>query len=288
VHYNITFQEIILKLQNFWHKQGCLITQAEGVEVGAGTLNKNTFFKVLDVHPWAAAYVEPTRRPADGRYGESLSRLQHFYQFQVIYKPVINNMQDLYLHSLEYLNMNLRDFDIRFIHDDWEHPAIGAYGLGWEVWSNGLEISQYTYFQQCGGLSLDIVSCELTYGLERLAMCLQGIDNVYDILWGILPSGEKILYSDMFKKSEFEWSCYNFHESDVNILISNFRNYEKQSRYLIDKNLIFPAYDCILKCSHIFNLLEARKMISMVEHVEYINRIRILSNLCAIKYMQNA
>ncbi len=281
-----TFQELILKLQQFWVKKACLITQPTGVEVGAGTLNKNTFLRALGPEPWSVAYVEPSRRPTDGRYGKNPNRLQHFYQFQVILKPAPQNIQEQYLDSLRYIGIDPARYDVRFVEDDWEHPGLGAWGLGWEVWAQGMEVTQYTYFQQCGGLEVDVMSCELTYGLERLAMYLQNVDNVYDLVWGVLPSGQKVSYGNMHKRDEFEWSHHNFNEVNTEMLFRHFDDHEAQAKKLIEKNLILPAYDYVLKCSHEFNLLDARQAISVTERAGYIGRVRDLAKLCAQKYVQ--
>jgi len=281
-----TFQELILKLQRFWISKGCLITEASGVEVGAGTLNKNTFLRVLGPEPWSVAYVEPSIRPTDGRYGKNPNRLQHFYQFQVILKPAPKNVQEQYLDSLRYLGIDPIKFDLRFIEDDWEHPGLGAWGLGWEIWAQGMEITQYTYFQQCGGLDLDVICCEITYGLERLAMCLQNVDRIYDLVWGILPSGQKIFYENIHKCDEFQWSHHNFHEVSINMLFKHFDDHEIQAKKLIKKDLILPAYDYVLKCNHEFNLLDARKAISATERASYVGKVRSLAKLCAIKHLK--
>ena len=282
----ITFQDLILKLQYFWTSRGCLLTEASGIEVGAGTLNKNTFLRVLGEEPWAVSYLEPSIRPTDGRYGKNPNRLQHFYQFQVILKPVPRNIQEQYLDSLRYLGIDLIKFDIRFIDDDWEHPALGARGLGWEIWAQGMEITQYTYFQQCGGLELDVISCEITYGLERLAMYLQDVNNVYDLVWGFLPSGKKMYYKNIHEFDEYEWSHHNFNEVDINMLFRHFDDHEIQSKKLVEKNLILPAYNYVLKCNHEFNLIDSRKAISTTERASYIARIRNLAKCCAIKYLE--
>ena len=282
-----TFQDVILRLQNYWAGQGCIIAQPVGVEVGAGTLNKHTFLRVLGPEPWSVAYVEPCRRPTDGRYGENPNRLQHYYQFQVILKPSPKNPQEQYLESLRALGIDPVDFDIRFVEDDWEHPALGAWGLGWEVWAQGMEVTQFTYFQQCGGLELDVVSCELTYGLERLAMYLQNVDNVYDLVWAILPSGQKVTYGDVHRQDEREWSHHNFSHVDVQMCLRHFEDFRKQAMELLDANLALPAYEYVLKCSHVFNLLDARGAVSVTERAAYIGRIRDLAKRCAQMYLDN-
>lgn len=282
-----TFQEVFLKLQNFWASKGCVIAQPTDVEVGAGTLNKHTFLRVLGPEPWNVAYVEPSRRPTDGRYGENPNRLQHYYQFQVVLKPAPSDVQEQYLESLRVLGIDPAEFDVRFVEDDWEHPGLGAWGLGWEVWAQGMEVTQFTYFQQCGGLNLDVVACELTYGLERLAMYLQNVDNVYDLVWAILPSGQKITYGDVHKQDEKEWSHHNFSFVDVDMCVRHFGDYQKQAQTLLSENLVLPAYDYTLKCSHLFNLLDARGAISVAERAAYIGRVRDLAKACAESYLQS-
>lgn len=283
----ITFQEMILRLERFWADYGCIIAQPCGTEVGAGTLNPHTFLRVLDEKPWNVAYVEPSRRPKDGRYGENPNRMQHFYQYQVILKPSPKDAQELYLNSLRAIGFAPEKYDVRFLEDDWEHPALGSWGLGFEVWALGMEITQFTYFQQNGGLELKIPCLELTYGLERLCMYMQNVENVYDLTWAILPSGQKITYGDLHKRDEFEWSHYNFNEADVAMLSRHFQDYYSQSEYLLTKNLAIPAYDYVLKCSHAFNLLDARGAISVTERAHYIGKIRVLAKACALKYLEN-
>lgn len=280
-----TFQEVILTLQNYWSKQGCIILQPAGIEVGAGTLNKHTFLRVLGEQPWSAAYVEPSRRPTDGRYGENPNRLQQFYQFQVVLKPIPVNVQEQYLDSLRALGIDPAAFDIRFVEDDWEHPGLGAAGLGWEVWAQGMEVTQFTYFQQCGGFDLKPQTCELTYGLERLAMYLQDVDNVYDLVWTTLPSGQKITYGDVHKQDEYQWSHFNFAEADVEMLHRHFVDYQEQAVKLLAKNFSIPAYEATLKCSHIFNVLDARGAVSVAERAAFIGRIRTLAKACAKNYL---
>lgn len=282
-----TFQDVFLKLQNYWASKGCVIAQPTDVEVGAGTLNKHTFLRVLGPEPWNVAYVEPSRRPTDGRYGENPNRLQHYYQFQVILKPAPANVQELYLESLRVLGIDPAQFDVRFVEDDWEHPGLGAWGLGWEVWAQGMEVTQFTYFQQCGGLNLDVVACELTYGLERLAMYLQNVDNVYDLVWAVLPSGQKITYGDVHKQDEKEWSHHNFTFADVDMCIRHFADYQKQAQLLLKENLVLPAYDYTLKCSHLFNILDARGAVSVSERAAYIGRVRDLAKACAESYLNS-
>jgi glycyl-tRNA synthetase alpha chain len=282
-----TFQEVILRLQRFWADKGCLIVQPTDVEVGAGTLNKHTFLRVLGPEPWNVAYVEPSRRPTDGRYGENPNRLQHYYQFQVILKPSPKDAQELYLDSLRALGMDPRAFDVRFVEDDWEHPALGAAGLGWEVWAHGMEVTQFTYFQQCGGFELPRVACELTYGLERLAMYLQNVENVYDLVWAVLPSGQKVSYGDVHKRDEWEWSHYNFKHADIAMCFDLFEKFRTEATKQLENKLVLPAYDYTLKCSHAFNLLDARGAISATERAAYIGRIRELARACAEMYVQS-
>jgi len=277
----MNFQELILALQNFWAKQNCVLQQPYDLEVGAGTFNPATFLRVLGPEPWNVAYVEPSRRPTDGRYGDNPNRLQHYYQFQVIMKPSPRDIQDIYLKSLATLGINSQDHDIRFVEDDWESPTLGAWGLGWEVWLDGMEITQFTYFQQAGGIDLKPISVEITYGLERIAMYLQGKDNVYDIEWV-----KGIRYRDIHHQSEVEFSCYNFEEADIEMLFKLFDMYEQESLRMSKRGLILPAYDYCLKCSHTFNLLDARKAISVTERVGYIGRVRNLARFCAEGYVK--
>jgi glycyl-tRNA synthetase alpha chain len=278
---NLDFQEIIFNLQKYWGEQGCIIQQPYDIEVGAGTMNPATFLRVLGPEPWKAAYVEPSRRPADGRYGENPNRVQQHYQFQVILKPSFENVQDIYFESLERLGISRREHDLRLIEGDWEAPTLGAWGLGWEIWLDGLEITQFTYFQQAGGLDLKIIPVEITYGLERLGMVIQEIDNVFDLKWS-----NGITYGDIRHQAEVEQSKYNFEEADVSILFKIFNIYEKEAGRLIKKELTLPAYDYILKCSHTFNLLDARGAISVSERTGYISRVRNLAHLCAEEYVR--
>jgi glycyl-tRNA synthetase alpha chain len=277
---NVNFQELILALQNYWARQGCIIQQPYDVEKGAGTFNPATFLRVLGPEPWNVAYVEPSRRPTDGRYGENPNRLQHYYQFQVIMKPSPTNFQDLYLDSLRSFGINPAQHDIRFVEDDWESPTLGAWGLGWEVWLDGMEITQFTYFQQAGGIDLKPVAGEITYGCERIAMYLQGVDNVYDLEW---IKGVK--YGDVHHQSEVEFSTYNFEEADVAMLLNLFNMYEKECVRLVEKGLVLPAYDYVMKCSHSFNMLDARGAISVTERASYIGRVRNVARLCAEGYV---
>ncbi len=277
----MTFQEVILSLQDFWACQGCVIQQPYGIEVGAGTFNPATFLRVLGPEPWNVAYVEPSRRPTDGRYGENPNRLQHYYQYQVIMKPSPLHIQEIYLKSLESLGVDLKAHDVRFVEDDWESPTLGAWGLGWEVWLDGMEITQFTYFQQAGGIDLKPVSVELTYGLERITMYLQGVDSVFDLVWTGTTT-----YGDIHHHGEVEFSRYNFDEADVSMLFSLFAHYEKESTRLSEKGLVLPSYDYCLKCSHVFNLLDARGAISVTERTGFIGRVRNLARLCAEGYLK--
>lgn len=277
----MNFQDVILTLQKFWSEQGCVIEQPSGVECGAGTFNPSTFLRVLGPEPWMVAYVEPSRRPADGRYGENPNRLQRYFQFQVILKPSPDNVQDLYLQSLAALGINSAQHDIRFVEDDWESPTLGAWGLGWEVWLDGMEVSQFTYFQQVGGIDLFPVSVELTYGLERLAMYLQGVESVYDLKWN-----DHVTYGHIYHQNEVEQSRYNFDESDQKMLLKHFDDYEAECKAMLEKNLPWPAYDYCLKCSHTFNLLDARSAISITERAGYIGRVRALAAGVASRYVE--
>lgn len=275
----LTFQEIILNLQHYWNQQGCALLQPIDLEVGAGTSHTATFLRAIGPEPWKAAYVQPSRRPKDGRYGENPNRLQHYYQFQVVLKPAPENILDLYLGSLKALGLDLQQNDIRFVEDDWENPTLGAWGLGWEVWLNGMEITQFTYFQQVGGLDCKPVLGEITYGIERLAMYLQSCENVYDLQW---TSG--VSYGDVFHQNEVEQSRYNFEYSNVEWLFGQFQHYESEAKRLLDIPLALPAYEMVLKSAHTFNLLDARGAISVTERATYIGRIRNLSKLVAQAY----
>ena len=276
----ITFSELLLKLQQFWAEEGCNIVQPYDVPSGAGTFHPATLLRSLDSKPWSAAYVAPSRRPTDGRYGENPNRLGAYYQFQVLIKPSPDNIQELYLKSLEYLGLNLKEHDIRFVEDNWESPTLGAWGLGWEVWLDGMEVTQFTYFQQVGGISCDPVAVEITYGTERLAMYLQGVDNVYDLQWN-----KKISYGDVHHQQEVEQSTYNFEKADVAMLFDLFSKYESESLKQFEEKLVLPAYEFCLKCSHTFNLLDARGAISVTERTGYIGRIRNLARKCAQAYI---
>ncbi|MBI5050175.1 MAG: glycine--tRNA ligase subunit alpha [Nitrospirae bacterium] len=274
-------QDLILKLHVFWSRHGCIIHQPYDIEVGAGTFNPATFFRVLGPEPWRAAYVEPSRRPTDGRYGENPNRLQHYYQYQVILKPSPLESQELYLKSLSSINIDVLKHDIRFVEDDWESPTLGAWGLGWEVWLDGMEITQFTYFQQVGGIELKPVSVELTYGIERIAMYLQEVDNVFDLKWA-----EGISYGNIHHQTEVEFSRYNFDEADIDLHLRLFEMYEKESQRLLTRGLISPAYDYCLKCSHAFNMLDARGALSVAERTVYIARVRNLAKQCAEGYLK--
>ncbi|EFL53183.1 glycyl-tRNA synthetase, alpha subunit [Solidesulfovibrio fructosivorans JJ]] len=273
------FQDLILTLQHFWAKSGCLVVQGYDTEVGAGTFNPATFFRVIGPEPWKAAYVEPSRRPTDGRYGENPNRLQQYFQFQTILKPSPDNIQDLYLESLAAIGFNAREHDIRFVEDDWESPTLGAWGLGWEVWLDGMEVTQFTYFQQVGGIDLSPVSVEITYGLERICMYLQQKDSVYDLDWN-----GQVTYGQIHQRGEYEQSRYNFEESDAAMLLNHFNACEKECRRLCEMGLAWPAYDYCLKCSHAFNMLEARGAISITERTGYIGRVRALASGLARLY----
>ncbi len=277
----LTFQEVILTLDTFYSERGCLIQQPYDIEVGAGTMNPATFLRVLGPEPWNVAYVEPTRRPADGRYGQNPNRLQHYYQYQVILKPSPDDVQEIYLESLRYLGIDPLEHDIRFVEDDWESPTLGAWGLGWEVWLDGMEITQFTYFQQAGGIELKPVSAEITYGLERIAMYLQGVDSVFDLVW--TPG---VSYGDVHHQGEKEWSVHNFDEADVSLQVTLFDLYEAESRRLSGKGLVLPAYDYCLKCSHVFNILDARGALSVTERTGYISRVRALARRVAEAYLK--
>ena len=282
-----TFQQIIVALQNYWAEQGCALLQPLDMEVGAGTSHPATFLRALGPEPWHAAYVQPSRRPKDGRYGENPNRLQHYYQYQVVLKPSPPDILDLYLGSLEALGFDLQRNDVRFVEDDWENPTLGAWGLGWEVWMNGMEITQFTYFQQVGGLDCKPITGEITYGLERLAMYLQGKDNVYDLVWtereehGVVTT---LSYGDVYHQNEVEQSTYNFERSDVAMLLAHFGDYEKQADALMRAELALPAYEMVLKAAHTFNLLDARGAISVTERAAYMGRIRRLSRAVAESY----
>jgi glycyl-tRNA synthetase alpha chain len=280
----LTFQEILLTLQHYWARNGCALLQPYDIEVGAGTFHTATFLRSLGPEPWNAAYVQPSRRPKDGRYGENPNRLQHYYQFQVALKPSPDNIQDLYLGSLRELGIDTSVHDIRFVEDDWESPTLGAWGLGWEVWLNGMEVTQFTYFQQVGGIDCKPVLGEITYGVERLAMYLQGVENVYDLVWTVYPNGQKVTYGDIYHQNEVEQSTYNFEHANVPLLLDLFNKFEGEAARLIEANLALPGYEMVMKCSHVFNLLDARGAISVTERAAYIGRVRTLSRLVARAY----
>ena len=282
----LNFQATILTLQKFWADQGCVLMQPLDMEVGAGTFHRATFLRALGPEPWNAAYVQPSRRPTDGRYGDNPNRLQRYYQFQVVMKPSPPNFQDLYLQSLQAIGIDPQVHDIRFVEDNWESPTLGAWGLGWEVWIDGMEASQFTYFQQAGGLECKPVMGELTYGLERLAMYLQGVDNVYELLWTTTPQGP-VFYGDVYRQNEREQSAYNFEEADVADLFHQFDQAEKMALALVEKNLALPAYEQVLKASHSFNLLDARRAISVSERQRYILRVRAMAKAVATSYYES-
>ncbi|MBB4012187.1 glycyl-tRNA synthetase alpha chain [Niveibacterium umoris] len=275
-----TFQEVILRLQKFWSEHGCALLQPYDMEVGAGTSHTATFLRAIGPEPWNAAYVQPSRRPKDGRYGENPNRLQHYYQYQVVLKPSPLAIQELYIESLRALGINTNEHDIRFVEDDWENPTLGAWGLGWEVWLDGMEVTQFTYFQQVGGLECKPVLGEITYGLERLTMYLQDCENVYDLVW--TPG---VTYGDVYHQNEVEQSTYNFEHSNVDFLFSQFANYESEAKRLIDAGLALPGYEMALKSAHTFNMLDARGAISVTERAAYIGRIRANSRLVAQAYL---
>lgn len=277
----MNFQEIILRLQNYWARQGCIIQQPYDVEKGAGTMNPATFLRALGPEPWNVAYVEPSRRPTDGRYGENPNRLQHYYQYQVILKPSPDNVIDLYLDSLKDLGIDPDEHDIRLVEDNWESPTLGAWGLGWEIWLDGMEVTQFTYFQQCGGFDCYPVCAEITYGLERIAMFIQNKESVFDIEWV-----DNISYADVHHQGEVDYSHYNFEHADVPTLMTMFNLCEKEAFQVADKQLVQPAYDYVLKCSHLFNLLDARGAISVTERTGYIGRVRNLARRVAVEYLE--
>jgi glycyl-tRNA synthetase alpha chain len=279
-----TFQGLILALQQYWAEQGCVIIQPLDMEVGAGTFHPATFLRAIGPEIWNSAYVQPSRRPTDGRYGENPNRLQHYYQFQVVLKPSPDNIQDLYLGSLRRLGIDTSVHDIRFVEDNWESPTLGAWGLGWEVWLNGMEVTQFTYFQQVGGINCYPVTGEITYGLERIAMYLQGVDSVYDLIWSDGPFG-KVTYGDVFHQNEVEMSTFNFEHANAAMLFGHFDDFERESKALIAAGLPLPAYEYVLKASHTFNLLDARKAISVTERQRFILRVRELARAVAEAYL---
>ena len=278
-----TFQELILRLQQYWAEQGCVLLQPYDMEVGAGTFHPATFLRAIGPEPWSTAYVQPSRRPTDGRYGENPNRLQHYYQFQVVLKPSPDNIQELYLESLKVLGLDTSIHDVRFVEDNWESPTLGAWGLGWEIWLNGMEVTQFTYFQQVGGLECRPVTGEITYGLERIAMYLQGVSSVYDLVWSDGPMG-KVTYGDVFLQNEVEMSEYNFDHVHIESLFTTFDTCERESEKMIEAGLPLPAYELVLKASHTFNLLDARKAISVTERQRFILRVRTLARAVAQAY----
>ena len=286
-----TFQQLVLRLQDYWDQKGCAILQPYDMEVGAGTSHTATFLRALGPEPWRAAYVQPSRRPKDGRYGDNPNRMQHYYQFQVVLKPSPPDILDLYLGSLEAIGFDLGRNDVRFVEDDWENPTLGAWGLGWEVWMNGMEVTQFTYFQQVGGLDCKPITGEITYGLERLAMYLQRVENVFDLTWTEWkdPAGRvhKLTYRDVFHQNEVEQSTYNFEYSDAAALFRHFADYEATAKRLMDAQLALPAYEQVLKAAHAFNLLDARGAISVTERAGYIGRIRNLAKAVALSYFES-
>ncbi|MDR0879281.1 MAG: glycine--tRNA ligase subunit alpha [Clostridioides sp.] len=277
----MNFQDMILSLQKYWSSKGCIMMQPYDVEKGAGTMNPNTFLRSLGPEPWQVCYVEPSRRPADGRYGENPNRLYQHHQFQVILKPSPDNIQELYLDSLKEIGIDPREHDIRFVEDNWEAATVGAWGLGWEVWLDGMEVTQFTYFQQVGNIECELETGEITYGLERLAMYIQGVDNVYDIKWN-----DHITYGDVFKKAEYENSLYAFEECDIDMLFGLFDTYEKESLRLMDLGLVLPSYDYVLKCSHTFNTLDARGAIGVSQRASFIGRVRNMAKTVASTYIK--
>ena len=281
----LTFQDMIARLQSYWSAQGCVIMQPLDLEVGAGTFHPTTFLRAIGPEPWHAAYVQPSRRPTDGRYGENPNRGQHYYQFQVAMKPAPEDIQALYLGSLAEIGIDPNIHDIRFVEDNWESPTLGAWGLGWEVWYDGMEVTQFTYFQQVGGLECKPVMGEITYGLERIAMAVQGVDSMFDIIWANTPNGP-VTYGDVFKQNEIEQSAYNFEYANVEVLLKRFSEYEIECQFLLEKNLPLPAYEMALKASHTFNLLDARQAISVTERQRYILRMRTLTKKIAEAYYE--
>lgn len=277
----MNFQELILTLQNFWSEKNCIIAQPYDVEKGAGTMNPATFLRSLGPEPWNVAYVEPSRRPTDGRYGENPNRLQHYYQYQVIMKPSPDNIQEIYLESLKRLGIDPDKHDIRFVEDNWESPTLGAWGLGWEVWLDGMEITQFTYFQQVGSIDVKPVAVEITYGLERLAMYIQKVDSVFDIQWV-----DGVTYGQVHHQGEVEHSHYNFENANIEMLLKLFEMYEQEANRIVDQGLVLPAYDYVLKCSHTFNLLDARGAISVTERASYIGKVRNMARKCAQTYLK--
>ncbi|KAF0207388.1 MAG: glycine--tRNA ligase subunit alpha [Actinomycetota bacterium] len=280
----LTFQDMILALSRFWADQGCVVLQPYDMEVGAGTFHPATTLRALGPDAWRTAYVQPSRRPTDGRYGENPNRLQHYYQYQVILKPSPDNVLDLYFDSLRAIGIEPAEHDMRLVEDDWESPTLGAWGLGWEVWLNGMEVTQFTYFQQVGGLECRPVPAEITYGLERLAMYIQGVNSVYDLIWSEGPDGLKFTYGDVFLRNEQQYSAYNFEVADVEMLLGLFNTYEAECKRTLEAGLVLPAYDFVLKCSHAFNMLDARGAIAVTERTGYILRVRTIAKACCEAY----
>ena len=281
----MTFQQIVLALQKFWSKQGCVLGEAYDTEKGAGTMNPATFLRTIGPEPWNVAYMEPSRRPDDGRYGDNPNRLYQHHQFQVIMKPSPNNIQETYLESLKELGIDPQEHDIRFVEDNWESPTLGAWGIGWEVWLDGMEITQFTYFQQVGGIEVNPVPVEITYGLERIAMYVQGVNSVYDIVWSYLPDGTPMTYGNVFLENEREFSAYNFEVANIDMMRQKFDDYEAECHSCLDRKLPLPAYDCVMKCSHAFNILDARGALSAVERANYILRVRAVAKACCESYL---
>ncbi|MBW6467807.1 MAG: glycine--tRNA ligase subunit alpha [Coriobacteriia bacterium] len=281
----MTFQDIILALSRYWADKGCVLLQPYDTEVGAGTFHPATTLKSLGPEPWRTAYVQPSRRPADGRYGENPNRLQHYYQYQVILKPSPDDVLDLYWDSLRAIGIEPAEHDVRLVEDDWESPTLGAWGLGWEVWLNGMEVTQFTYFQQVGGFDCRPVPAEITYGLERLAMYIQGVDSVFDLVWVEGPDGSTYTYGDVFKRNEYEYSRYNFEIADIDMLYRLFDTYEAECKRVLEAGTPLPAYDYVLKCSHAFNMLDARGAIAVAERVSFIGRVRTIAKACCEAYV---
>ncbi len=282
-----TFQDIILALSRYWADRGCVLLQPYDTEVGAGTFHPATTLKSLGPEPWRTAYVQPSRRPADGRYGENPNRLQHYYQYQVILKPSPDDVLDLYWDSLRAIGIEPAEHDVRLVEDDWESPTLGAWGLGWEVWLNGMEVTQFTYFQQVGGFDCRPVPAEITYGIERLAMYIQGVDSVFDLVWVEAPDGSSYTYGDVFKRNEFEYSRHNFELADIDMLYQLFDIYEAECKRILEAGAPLPAYDYVLKCSHAFNLLDARGAIAVAERVSFIGRVRTIAKACCESYLRS-
>lgn len=281
-----SFSDILLKLQNFWKEQGCLIVQPYDIPAGAGTFHPATLLKSLDSKPWSVAYVAPSRRPTDGRYGENPNRLGSYYQFQVIIKPSVENIQELYLKSLEVLGINRKEHDIRFVEDNWESPTLGAWGLGWEIWLDGMEVTQFTYFQQVGGIACDPVAVEITYGVERLAMYIQNVESIFDIIWTQKPDGSVVKYADVHLENEYEFSKYHFEIADTQMLFEMFEKFQNEAKRCLEAQIPLPAYDFTMLSSHFFNVLDARKAISVTQRQNYILKIRELAKGCATLYKE--